>query len=75
MKRSRLQRTEIEIDKCVICELDLPLIWKSKLYWYYIKEAEKDLDKAIKWLILQLQTEDNKQTKREIWEFKNENNI
>lgn len=70
MKRSRIQRTDIDIDKCVIVQLDLPFEFKSKLYWYYLKQSQKDLRASFDWLLNQLRTRDNYEVKQDIKEFK-----
>lgn len=74
MKRSKLQRTDVEIDKCVICQLDLPYYYKSRLYWNYLVKT-KDLELSLQWLKDLLKNDDDKEMKREIKEFKNENNL
>ena len=70
MKRSRIQRTDIDIDKCVIVQLDLPFEFKSKLYWHYLKQSQKDLRASFDWLLNQLRTRDNYEVKQDIKEFK-----
>lgn len=70
MKRSRLQRTDIDIDKCVIVQLDLPFEFKSKLYWHYMKQSEKDLRVSFDWLLKQLKIRDDYEVKQDIREFK-----
>lgn len=74
MKRSKLQRTDVEIDKCVICQLDLPYYYKSRLYWNYLVKT-KDLELSLQWLKDLLKNDDDKEMKKEIKEFKNENNL
>lgn len=74
MKRSKLQRTDVEIDKCVICQLDLPYYYKSRLYWNYLVKT-KDLELSLQWLKDLLKSDDDKEMKKEIKEFKNENNL
>lgn len=75
MKRSKLQRTDVEIDKCVICQLDLPYYYKSRLYWNYLVKT-KDLELSLQWLKDLLKNDDDKEMKREIKEFKqNENSL
>lgn len=75
MKRSKLQRTDVEIDKCVICQLDLPYYYKSRLYWNYLVKT-KDLELSLQWLKDLLKHDDDKEMKKEIREFKkNENSL
>lgn len=75
MKRSKLQRTDVEIDKCVICQLDLPYYYKSRLYWNYLVKT-KDLELSLQWLKDLLKNDDDKEMKKEIKEFKkNENSL
>lgn len=69
MKRSKLQRTDVEIDKCVICQLDLPYYYKSRLYWNYLVKT-KDLELSLQWLKDLLKNDDDKEMKKEIKEFK-----